>query len=987
MIVDKNKIISAVYDNGSTCSLINDRLVRELKTELFSNRAILKSLSGVDFCEKRATVQLKIGEIEDALNVCVVKNSNFNYDLLLGLDAIKKFRLLQDENLRIKQKLRDKYLDIALISETYLNVQEIELSHLSEDDQQRIKKVVFEFRDCFAQNKYDVGTQIKTEAFIKLKEDRYISKKPYRCSFPDQDEIDLQVSKLMENGLIEESDSPFASPVTLAFKKEDGRRTRLCIDFRELNKIVVPESHPFPRIDDLVVNVGECRWFTALDINSAFWSIPVREKDRMKTAFITQKGHWQWKVLPFGFKNSPAIFQRTLSAVLRKNNLSSFSVNYIDDILIFSKSLEEHVEHVTRVMRALRDEGFKLKLQKCSFATHSVKYLGHVIENGKIHPLKDNLTAIKNFPRPKTRKMVRQLLGKINFYHKFIDHCNQRLAPLHNLLKKDVKFQWTESCENTFSEIKNYLCRPPILAIYDRSKDVVLEVDASRTGLGAIFKQPLADGILHPIAYFSKKLTPSQTKREIIYLECLAIKEAILYWQHYLIGRPFVVTSDHKPLMNLRTKSRTDEGLGDMMLYLSQYDFKIIYKEGKENVEADSLSRNPVLETFDSEDDVIQVVNMIKIDEIIEDQKHNQNEITENVDVIQDGNISFKMLNNRKRIFVSKDFGIYLIKKLHAFYGHIGSNQLAETIRPFYYFKSMDKIIKEFCKTCTVCVQNKTRTGRAIGLMSKLGPAESPFQVMSIDTVGGFSGGRSTHKFFHLLVDHFSRYAWLRTSTGQEATDYIKLMDPIIKDNQIKTVLVDQYGAFTSKKFKTYLKNRNIQLVYTTVDNPQSNGLNERLNQTLVNRIRCRINENDTRGAWTKIAQTCVDEYNKTIHSTTGFQPGYLLHGEKVEVVPEELRVDADLAQDRLKALDNSQKSFKKNKTRVDKQRKDCEFQVGERVFVNNGSKLNRRKLDPVRVGPVRIVKKASNSMYELEGYKALFHGCKLVPEKNFYDV
>ena len=169
--------------------------------------------------------------------------------------------------------------------------------------------------------------------------------------------------------MIEESSSPFAAPVTLAFKKEDNRKTRLCIDFRELNKIVIPESQPFPRIEDLVTKMSNCEWYSSLDINSAFWSISIREKDRRKTAFVTQNGHYQWKRLPFGLKTSPAIFQRILTNIIRRNGLQNFCANYMDDVIVFSKSLDEHILHLERVFDAIRKEGFKLKKGKCQIGS------------------------------------------------------------------------------------------------------------------------------------------------------------------------------------------------------------------------------------------------------------------------------------------------------------------------------------------------------------------------------------------------------------------------------------------------------------------------------------------------------------------------------------------------------------------------------------------------------------------------------------------
>lgn len=242
------------------------------------------------------------------------------------------------------------------------------------------------------------------EEHIDLLIDKYCSKRPYRCTIEDKKEIEEQIEKLLEKNLIEESYSPFAAPVTLAFKKEENRKSRLCIDFRDLNKIVVPQAQPFPLIEDLMIKTRNCKYFSTLDINSAFWSIPLRIEDKKKTGFVTQEGHFQWTCLPFGLKTAPAIFQRILSNILRKYKLTDFAVNYIDDILIFSKSFAEHMDHLCKLLEAIVKEGFRLKFTKCTFAENSVKYLGHIIQNKTVRPVKDNFISIRNFPVPNTKK-------------------------------------------------------------------------------------------------------------------------------------------------------------------------------------------------------------------------------------------------------------------------------------------------------------------------------------------------------------------------------------------------------------------------------------------------------------------------------------------------------------------------------------------------------------------------------------------------------
>ena len=255
---------------------------------------------------------------------------------------------------------------------------------------------------------------------------------------------------------------------------------------------------------------------------------------------------------------------------------------------------------------------------------------------------------------------------------------------------------------------------------------------------------------------------------------------------------------------------------------------------------------------------------------------------------------------------------------------------------------------------------------------------------MSIDSVGGFAGNKSTKRFMHILVDHFSRHAWISTTRTQCSRDFIQLIDPIAKKNKIKIILADKYAGINSEKLKTYLKNMDIQLIFTCIDCPSSNGLNERLNQTLVNRIRCKINGGDKR-AWSKIAQDCVKDYNRTIHSSTKFEPAYLLYGKQSSISPVDSQMKNDLDEDKKKAFINSTNSFEANKRRVDKSRVVHDFEIGDLVYVENGNKLNRKKTDKIRVGPFQILEKISPLFYKVDSgkrkYEAnYYHSNKLSP-------
>ena len=938
-------------------------------------------------------VRVKIFKLSYDVIVFILDSKNLKKNILVGLDLIERFRLVQTHKLKVYQKKfrwqRYKHTSRKFI----VNFVEMsaDLSHLDKNKSNVLGNVISNFNHAFAKDKFDTGMVKDHEARIKLTENKYVYRKPYKCNIIDQQEIENQVSKLLQAGLIEESSSPFAAPVTLASKKyADGsvKKDRMCIDYSALNKFVVPESQPFPLIEDLIVKARDCTWFSVLDINSAFWSIPMREKDAYKTAFVTQTGHYNWKCLPFGLKTSPAIFQRILRNVLKRNDLDGFAVNYIDDILVFSKSFDEHIKHLKKLLKAISDEGFRLSLSKCNFAKNKVKYLGHVIENNVTRPISDNVAPLRSFPIPATQKQVRQFLGKVNFYHSYIPNSAITLAPLHNLLRKNVPFVWSDDCQDSFKKVIDCLCSEPCLAIFSPEKETFVQTDASQCGIGAILKQRQEDGTIKPVAYFSKKLTEAQKRKKAVFLECLAIREALAYWSHRLRGIKFKIFSDHKPLENKQINTKFDDELRELILELSQFDFDFIYVPGPTNAEADCLSRNPVFEAGEPSND-LKVVNLVEMKTILEDQHKNLEDFSKKFNFILEDKVMFSKYKDSKRIIISDELALDIIKKVHSKLGHIGPKQMQLAIFPFFYNTNFRRMIKKYCHNCPICIKNKTRSPILFGSLSQLGPATEPFEYMSLDTVGGFSGNNSTKKYFHLLVDHFTRFAYCLTSKTQQTSDFIKIVSNVLKDgHKIKNLLADQYAAINCNKFKEFLISKDINFYLTAVDNPASNGLNERLNQTLVNRLRCKANESviNKGKPWSVLLEQCVNEYNNTIHTVTGFTPNYLMNNVKFSLFPE-LNIDLKncLEKDRETAFRNSQKAHLANKKIFDKNKNPETFSVGDLVYVLHGNSLNRNKLDEIRIGPFKIKRVISKSMYEVDsGFQKkesnIYHVSKLYP-------
>lgn len=283
----------------------------------------------------------------------------------------------------------------------------------------------------------------------------------------------------------------------------------------------------------------------------------------------------------------------------------------------------------------------------------------------------------------------------------------------------------------------------------------------------------------------------------------------------------------------------------------------------------------------------MRIVNFIKLEDIISDQEKNEEIKKKKQNLKQKDGIYYKNIKKREKIILSEDFSKKLIKQVHESWCHIDIRQMFKKIGSQYTARNLTKNITKICKQCEICIKNKSRGQGKFGLMSHLGPASRPFEIVSIDTIGGLGGSRTTKKYLHLLVDHFTRYAFIITSRTQNAYDFIKLTRKVLETNHIEVILTDQYPGINSREFKEFLVEENVKIIFTAVNIPFSNGLNERLNQTIVNKIRCKINEKNNKKAWTTIARECVEKYNATEHAVTGFAPKYLLDGTDVNILPD----------------------------------------------------------------------------------------------------
>ncbi|UYV75390.1 hypothetical protein LAZ67_13000104 [Cordylochernes scorpioides] len=775
--------------------------------------------------------------------------------------------------------------------------------------------------------------------FPKLKrpmKGRLVTIRPYRVPICDQREIRSQIRQMLDNDIIEPSYSPFSSPVTLVTKRDKTKR--FCIDYRKVNEVISSDVHPLPRIEDILDRLARAKYFSTADVSSAYWQVPIHPDSRPLLAFATIDGLYQPTRLPFGLKTSPQIYERAINQVLQGHGLDCVA-HYFDDFVIYSETLEEHQEHLRRFFAFCDAENLQLNLTKCEFFRQTIEFLGYTITAGTTTPLIRNTDVIHAIPPPNNRKTLQSFLGAVNVYNKFIPDYARLRTPLNNLLKKDVTWDWDDKCQKAFTSLKESLTQHPVLHLYKDELPCQVYCDASTLGIAGVLKQVHSAGKAYPVQYFSRALRVHERNYTISELECLAIVESVEKFRVYLMGRKFTIFSDHHALQWLKTIKNPSGRLFRWSLRLSCYEYEVRYIKGSLQHEADLLSRNPFCGFLDA--------SIIK--------NHQLTPSGESKLTIDRNGLQTLKRRGVTKIVVPDALVPDLLTKVHSRYNHPGISQMTRLISPQYYWKGMSEDISKTTKACAICQSTKPPRGPTFGELGQLPVATQPFDLVALDTIAGLAKYGNAKTYLHVVVDHFSRYTWTFPSKSTSLTTYQQVIKRVLQDGSPKRLLTDRAPAFTSPKFRKFLINRNIHPLLTTSNNPQANGLCERLNATLTGKLRLLHLENP-KAAWTKLAKRVTVVYNNTPHSVTGFPPGYLMFGVLPPELTEHVNPYPVLTTARRIAHERTQAKHLKDKHAYDQQHKTPHFEPGDLVLVKVYHHPNTGKLAPYFTGPYEIL-------------------------------
>ncbi|KAL3523596.1 hypothetical protein ACH5RR_016430 [Cinchona calisaya] len=821
-------------------------------------------------------------------------------------------------------------------------------------------------------------------------------------------ELKLQLEELLDKGFIRPSTSPWGAPV-LFVKKKDGS-LRLCIDYRELNKVTIKNKYPLPRIDDLFDQLKGAIVFSKIDLRSGYHQLKIKSDDVSKTAFRTRYGHYEFLVMPFGLTNAPAAFMDLMNRVF-KPYLDQFVIVFIDDILVYSKTKEEHQDHLRTVLGILRKEKLYAKFSKCEFWLKSIAFLGHVISEHGVSADPKKIEAIVDWHRPTNVTKVRSFLGLAGYYRKFVEGFSVIAIPLTRLTQKRSKFEWTSECERSFQELKQKLISAPILTLPSGMGGFTTYSDASSKGLGCVLMQNEK-----VIAYASRQLKPYEQNYPTHDLELAAVVFALKIWRHYLYGEQCKIFTDHNSLKYLFTQKELNMRQRRWLELLKDYDLTISYHPCKANKVADALSRKPtsnMASMLTNQKDILKDLEKLEIEvvapvtgqvmaaliaqpslvELIKISQTSDDALMKIKQKVEEGSQQYFHIHDddslwmKGRLCVPNDPKLRksVLEEAHnsKFSIHPGSTKMYRDLKQHFWWNGMKREVAEFVAKCLVCQQVKAEYQRPGGLLKPLDIPMWKWEHVSMDFVVGLPKTRQGNDTIWVIVDRLTKTAHflpMRATTPMEkrVTMY---MDHIVRPHGVPVSIVsDRDPRFVSGFWESFQRAMGTNLKISTAFHPQIDGQTERTIQTLEDMLRaCAI---DFKGNWDEYLTLIEFSYNNSYQASIGMAPYEALYGrkcrsplywdevgEKQITGPELIQLTLEkipLIRERIKIAQDRQKSW------ADLKRRDLEFQQGDFVYLKVTPMKRvirfgkKGKLSPRYIGPFEILNRVGDLAYRL---------------------
>ena len=812
--------------------------------------------------------------------------------------------------------------------------------------QEEVQNLLIENKESFSNDKGTLGHTTLVKHDISTGDHRPVKQAPRRIPIHHRPAVDEAVADMLEKGIIEESTSPWASPIVLV-KKKDGS-LRFCVDYRKLNMLTEKDAYPLPRIDDTLSAFQGAEWFSTLDLTSGYWQVELTEEAKKKSAFCIPGGLYQFRVMSFGLCNAPATFERLMEQVLAGLSWKTCLL-YLDDIIVYSKTFREHTERLQEIFTRLHQAGLKLKPSKCHLYQREVSFLGHIVSRDGIRADPAKTDAVQTWDHPQNITDVRSFLGLCSYYRRFVKGFSKIAAPLTRLNEKGVPFQWKEEQQDAFQELKDRLTSPPILGYPQLEGRYILDTDASDTGIGAVLSQEQY-GEERVIMYLSRSLTKEERRYCVTRKELLAVVYAVGQSRQYLLGKKFLIRSDHGSLAWLMNFKDPQGQVARWIELLSEYDFQIQHRPGRKHQNADGLSRTPCPQCGRSDWKQLKLeawkdLEIARKAKQLQDpvpeptpskgasetfcwmQQYTKEEIadlqrqepwykvvqaaldkdsTEKIEYSALGTDEKILFNMRKQLFW-EDGVLYrrwkydeetdkiqlivptkirpeLFRLAHEEKtgGHLGARKMLHRIRRRYFWPQMKVEIKENILKCDKCATRSNASPKK-NKMQKY-QVGRPMERVAMDILGPFHRSTRGNTYVLIVGDYFTKWIEAYPIPNQDAkTVADKLtLEFIARYGAPLEIHTDQGRNFESQIIKNVCKILGIHKTRTTAFRPQSDGFVERFNRTLEQMLRMYVNNKQTN--WDEMVPLALTAYRATRQETTGQTPNKLMLGRETNL-------------------------------------------------------------------------------------------------------
>lgn len=941
----------------------------------------------------RYSVPFRVGDRVCILDVLVVPS--IPTPLILGTDFWRRMGIIP--NIRSGQW--------TFTTEPTIEVSSIvDCSHLTSSQSSRLTELL---DSVFANMNQELGCVKGVQHVIKTTSEP-IRQRCYPISPALRKHVDAELDDMLKKGVVEPSSSPWASPIVMV-KKKDGSY-RFCIDYRKINRVTERDAYPLPPMTQILDRLRDGKYLSSLDIKSAYWQMPMDEASKPITAFtVPFRGLFQFRRMPMGLSNSPATWQRCIDSIIG-GDLEHHVFVYLDDIVIVSQDFETHLEVLGRVLKRLTDAGLTLARAKCQFCRSELKYLGYVVSENGLHVDPDKVKAILDLPIPTNVSGVRRIIGVASWYRRFIPNFSSKIAPITNLMRKNVKFCWSHACTEAFNSIKEHLISAPVMSCPNFDEKFQVQTDASDFGLGAVLTQNFS-GQEQVISYISRSLTPNERKYSTTEKECLAVVWAIEKFRPYIEATHFEVITDHFSLQWLHNLKVPCGRLARWSVRLQQFSFDVIHRKGRDHVVPDCLSRSVPVANIQADTPIFPNI----VDPWYDKIKQNilENPLRFPLWRVANGYVHKKLNTPNKLglpdykwlLVVPKNCRRDVIQQNHdrTTCGHCGVFKTFHRVCEKYYWPKMRYDIARYVKFCIVCQQNKSEQAKPKGLMLGRPEVSKPWEVISVDLVGPLPKSKQGYMHIFSIQDYFSKFCLfvpLRTANSKSIVTALE-EQVFLLFGVPRYIICDNGKQFVSKEFKNLLENYSVGVTHTAYYHAQANPC-ERQHRTLKTMLAAYVK--DDQRNWSLQLQKVACAMRTSKHECSQLTPYFTNFGHEICLNGREHTTGLPDGGDSIKdkppdfqkiyrfVQSQLSKSYKKSQQHYNLRHRDVKFTVGQKVLHKNYTQSDAgnyytAKLAAKYVGPYIVRKVLSPWTYELADLQDKFCGIWHIKDlKEYFD-